>query len=142
MKHKLVKNKNTNNHLIKLLMITISLIVLTALPVMAQPKGRFIYSGSYDYNGNQISKQTNYTTLIVTPYQSPNQSWLKVQGITKSGQRYNLPSSSGRYVFTKYRSGYSVYSWDEQCLIVNSRQNVIQFYRDVTSGKYDEFITY
>ena len=44
MKHKLVKNKNTNNHLIKLLMITISLIVFTALPVMAQPKGRFIYS--------------------------------------------------------------------------------------------------
>ena len=36
MKHKLVKNKNTNNHLIKLLMITISLIVFTALPVMEQ----------------------------------------------------------------------------------------------------------
>ena len=138
----MIKNNEPTNHLIKLLTITIFLLIFISFPTIAQPKGKFIYSGSYDYNGNRIPKQTNYTTLIVTPYQSPNQIWLKVQGITDSGQRYNLPSNSGRYVFTKYRSGFSGYAWDEQFLLVNSRQNVIQFYRDVTIGKYDEFIKY
>ena len=121
--------------------VTLIMLVL-AFPATAQPRGKFIYSASYDYNGNRISKQTSYNTLFVTPYQSNNQVWLKVQGVTKSGQRYNLPSNSGRYVFTKYRSGFSIYAWDEQTLIVNDRQNVIQFYRDIATGKYDEFIIY
>lgn len=38
MKYNLIKIKKTNNRLIKLLMVTISLIVLTAFPIMAQPR--------------------------------------------------------------------------------------------------------
>lgn len=131
--------KNTTSKKYPILTVLI-LFVIGFCSSWAQPRGKFIYSGSYDYNGRQIPKQTNYNTLFVTPYQSANQTWLKVNGITQSGQQYNLPSNSGRYVFRKYKSGFSVYGWEEQSLIVESNQTVIQFYRDVTTGKYDEFI--
>ncbi len=146
--YKLSKTNSMNNSSKQLsvpyfsILMFVLIVAFSAPSAWSQPRGKFIYSGSYDYNGNKVSKQTNYTTLFVTPYNSGYQTWLKVQGVTKSGQRYNLPSSSGRYVFTKYRSGFSVYAYDEQTLIVNDRQNVIQFYRDITSGKYDEFIYY
>lgn len=135
-----MKNKKgTTSKKYHILIVSI-LFVIGFCSSWAQPRGKFIYSGSYDYNGRQVPKQTNYNTLFVTPYQSANQTWLKVKGITQSGQQYNLPSNSGRYVFRKYKSGLSLYDWEEQCLIVESNQTVIQFYRDVTTGKYDEFI--
>lgn len=134
-------SKRTSASRVFILMVVL-IVAFSVQSAWSQPKGKFIYSASYDYNGAKISKQTNYTTLFVTPYNSGSQIWLKVQGVTKSGQRYSLPSSSGRYVFTKHRSGFSLYAYDEQTLIVNDRQNVIQFYRDITSGKYDEFIYY
>lgn len=132
-----------STYIVKLIMSLFCLIVLNTQSVFGQPNGKYIYSGSYKWiydDKEETSKVTTYETLYITPYQSPYGTWLKVIGVSKSGKRYYIPSSSDRFVFTKYRSGLSAYAWKEQCIIVEEKQTVIQLYRDITTGEYDEFI--
>ncbi len=139
----MVKCKFVNR--VKLITPLFCLIVLSVQSVLGQPHGKYIYSGSYKLindNIEEISKVTSYETLYITPSQSPYGMSLVVIGVGKSGTRYYIPSSSDRFVFTKYCSGLSVYAWKEQCVIVEEKQTVIQLYRDITTGEYDEFIYY
>lgn len=139
----MVKCKFVN--IVKLITPLFCLIVLDAQSVFGQPNGKYIYSGSYKLihdNIEEVSKVTSYETLYITPFQYPNGMSLVVIGVSKSGTRYYIPTSSDRFVFTKYRSGLSVYAWKEQCIIVEEKQTVIQLYRDITTGEYDEFIYY